>query len=131
MDEKPRGVQLIGIIDLLFGFCVLGYLCYGAFSWVIDFSKTATGINITAFVALVLLLVVGVFLIRLAFLTLRLRRKAISGNIIVAVFVIMEFLGSQLQYQSKLHGLLRMGLLAYSVWMICYLNRRSIKEQFR
>ena len=86
---------------------------------------------IVGFILLILLFLVGVVLIRLGVRTLKLRSTAITGNIIVAVLVIMEFLGSQLQHQGRVSQSVRLVLLTYSVWMICYLNRRNIKEQFK
>ena len=131
LDTTLKGIKLIGMTDVAFGVYALGYLLYATMSWVTDLGKKSSAINSVTFVLLALLFLVGVALIRLGVATLKLRSAAIAGNIIVAVMVIMEFLGSQLQYQSGVSRSVRLVLLAYSIWMICYLNRRSIKEQFK
>ena len=131
MDGGFKGIRVIGVMDMTFGVCSLCYFAYGAVSSVFDLKKTPTGMLVVGLVLLVLVLLLGIWLIRLGRQTLRLNPKAIHGNIILAVFVIMEFLGSQLQYQSQIAESIRWGLLIYSVWLLFYLNRPSVREQFK
>lgn len=131
MEGKFKGIRIIGIADLVFGFCLLAYLLYCAISFIFDFKKCSMGINIVSLVLLIIFFLIGVGLIKVGFLTLKLNSKAIRGNVIFAVLVIMSCLGSFLQYQSRASELLKSFFLIYCVWLIFYLNRPKVKEQFK
>jgi hypothetical protein len=131
MEEKLKGIRLIGIADLILGFCSLVFLLYSAISWIVEFKRNSLDTNISSFVVFILISLVSILLIKLGRLTIRLNPQAVRGNIIFAVFVIMEFLGSQLQHQDRVSGLIRCALLIYSIWMIFYLCRRKVRDQFK
>jgi hypothetical protein len=105
-------------------------LLRGVTSWIIGFRGSPAVVNIFVAAMLLLLLLIVILLVRLGSLTFKMRPQARTGNIILAVLLIMQFVGSQLQQHSKTSELLGLVFLTYGVGLIWYVNRHCVREQF-
>ncbi|MDP2927388.1 MAG: hypothetical protein Q8N80_01105 [Candidatus Omnitrophota bacterium] len=131
MEQKFRGIKIIGIADSIFG-CSLSVFLLSCVIFDLFGSKKGPMVSYIAELAiLVVALLIGILLIKLGRLTLKLNSEARKGNIILSVFVIVSFLGSFLQYQSQASELLKLFFIIYSIWVIFYLNCPKVKEQFK
>jgi hypothetical protein len=129
MKNKLLGIYLISAVDLLVGTL--------SFSVIIGVILGGCKLSV-AFLNLFL----GLFMILTGFLTLRLNPKSVICNIILSVFGIMASIGAyglgvhELRFTGELCEVQSLYIfclvsIIYFVWVIVYLKRLKVKEQFK